>query len=880
MKKFLLGLLFTVPAAALHAQPWMPKTEGPVKFWDVVKNYKAHPTEIAGEEEERERESKEKGVKEGMNYHFDRWAWYWQQHLDDNGYMVSPVKTWEEWQKSLNAPAAKGSQSRTTAGTPSNWVFQGPDSTGGGYAGIGRINAIAFHPTDAKTIYAGSSGGGLWKTIDSGRTWNSCYDNYPTLGVSDIVVNPLNPNTVYVATGDADGWGNYSMGALKSTDGGATWNTTCLNWTPFVYNWIRSMAINPMDTNRILLATRGGLIISNNGMVSSYNAATGDFNQVLSHPTDTNIIYTTRYPLSPDSSSQILRSTNGGTTWTQITHFTDAQRINLAVCPANPNIVKAIVSNPKSGLEGIYTSTNSGASFSQTYYNDTFCTHNLLGWDMGMPSTSCGGQGWYDLCIAMDPTDPNKVTVGGVNNYYSADGGTTWAIANTWYLAISGIDAVHADKHVLKYNPLDHVLYEGTDGGIYSTTAPVGARWNNIHNGIGNTQFYRAALANGVPWCIGGAQDNGTLMVNNGVYYNLTGGDGMQCRVDYDDPNNTWYTASQNGYINRTTDGGVHYTGITAAIPDTLNGIWITPYILHPHISTTLYVGIDNLFMSPDQGGTFNAISPQFTPLSMINNIAMSPANDSFIYVEIEGRWNYHNALYYTANNGVTWDTITTAAFTTDISRITVDPKDAHILWATFGGYSTARKVAFYDLRTGIWTNRNGGLPNIPINCIVIDSFSGTKYIGTDMSVYYMDTTMSSWALYSTNLPTAQVQDLNINYTTGNLWAATYGRGMWKTTKHENPSEVSIIPYAADVISVVPNPNRGAFTVKTNNAALKGQTVKVRMIAANGATAWSEDAIFDNSGNLKLNIKGLTPGTYICETGNSQTVARCRVMIY
>jgi hypothetical protein len=143
-----------------------------------------------------------------------------------------------------------------------------------------------------------------------------------------------------------------------------------------------------------------------------------------------------------------------------------------------------------------------------------------------------------------------------------------------------------------------------------------------------------------------------------------------------------------------------------------------------------------------------------------------------------------------------------------------------------------------------------------------------------------MDTTMSSWALYSNSLPTVQVEDLNINYTANELWAATYGRGMWKTVKRDLPNGISIVPYAADVITVSPNPNRGAFTIKTNHAQLKSQQVVVRMIAANGSTAWAETASFDAAGSLKVNIKGLPSGTYICETGNSETIARCRVVVY
>jgi hypothetical protein len=484
MKQTFLCLLLSLSFSGLYAQPWMPKTDGPVKLADVIRAYNAHPIHLAGDEEGKNKTTN-KYVREERDYQFDRWVWYWQQHLDADGYMVNPSKNWDEWQK-YAANLKNGTASRTTTGTPANWVFQGPDSTQGGYWGIGRINTVAFHPTDPKIIYAGSGGGGLWKTTDSARTWHPLYGNFPTLGVSDIAINPINPNTIYVATGDADAWSNYSMGIIKSNDGGTTWDTTSLRWTPFTYNWIRSLAMDPNDTNKIFAATRGGLMLTTNGFGSTTTVLAGDFNQVLYHPTDTNIVYAAHYPTYPDSSSQVYRSTDGGATWAQVTHFTDVQRVNLAVCPSTPGNVKAIASNKKSGLQGIYNSTNSGASFSAVFINDTFCVNNLLSWDMGLPSTSCSGQGWYDLCIAIDPTDVNKVIIGGVNNYYSSDGGATWQIATTWYTAVTGVSTVHADKHCLKYNPLDHVLFEGCDGGVYRTPNPNRLLMGQYHQRYGH----------------------------------------------------------------------------------------------------------------------------------------------------------------------------------------------------------------------------------------------------------------------------------------------------------------------------------------------------------------------------------------------------------
>ena len=874
MKKVVLLAAVALSPLSLLAQPWMPASNGrPVNLDSVIKKYKQSNSKLVVEEEKEDRD-RGKVEQEGKDYLFERWAWFWRQHLDAQGNMVSPVKTMQEWEKYQAGLKSKSAHQRTTAtGIPVNWVFQGPDSSNGGYAGLGRINKVTPHPTDPNTIFVGTAGGGPWKTTDGGHTWAALYNNLPTIGVSDLVVNPQNPNTIYICTGDADGYDDYSMGVVKSTDGGTTWAVTGLAWLPTDYNYARSLIINPQDTSMLVLATNVGVYITHNAGTTWTLSMSGDFNQVIFKPGDTTVIYAARYSGGGDPSSQVLRSTNTGSTWTPVTSFPDAQRIALAVCPASPNVVKALASNGQSGLKGIYGSTNSGATFTPLYENNAACTQNLLGYDLGLPSTDCGGQGWYDLCLAINPTDANKVILGGVNNYYSTDGGLTWQIVTQWYGGIPGVQTVHADKHHLVYNPVDNTLYEGCDGGVYKTTNPAGGTWDDITNGMGITEFYRNAVANGVPWCIGGAQDNGTKMVNGTTSTDLTGGDGMQPRIDYASPSTTWYCSYPSGSIDVTFDGGVTYNSITGSVPTTSTGDWVTPYIIHPQFDNELFLGIDQLFMSSDFGASWIPASPVFNSGYNINNIAMPFTNNNYIYVALDD-----NKIHMTTNFGTSW-TMLPVGYTGNISRIIVDPRNENKLWVTFSGYGTT-KVAEYNHTTNVWTQHNGTLPDVPVNCITIDSFSQTKYIGTDVAVFYMDTTMTDWALYNTNLPAVIVNDLNINYTTNEMWAATFGRGMWKTIKHETPNEVSIVPFAGDMISVAPNPNRGAFTITTTNKELMGVNAGLRMISADGRTLWQDHATFNADGTLKVVTKGLPAGVYICEVVNEKMTARCRVIVY
>ena len=870
MKKIFLLAACTLVCNVMRAQPWMPSGgTAPVKFSDVLARHPMEEIKDNGNDE-----TELGGVrKEGEDHLFEKWVWYWHQHLDKDGYIVPPMNTLLAWQAYTGQQSAHSSAARTTS-VPADWVFVGPHYSEGGYSGIGRINIVAFDPVDSNTFYVGSAAGSTWKTTDGGNTWAPCYNNLPTLGVSDIKINPLNRNTIYVATGDGDAGDTYSSGVILSHDGGATWLTTGLYWLPTAYNNARSLLINPLDTSSMIVGTNTGIFKSYNAGTTWTSVAPGNFKQILYKPGDTSVVYGSMYT---DTCSQIMLSTNGGNTWSAVTSFTDAQRINIAVCPASPALVVAVVSNNSSGLEGIYTSTNSGASYAATYTDDTSCTRELLGYDLGLPTTTCGGQGWYDLCIAINPANPFEITVGGVNTYYSSDGGASWTIANQWYGGLSGVSTVHADKHCLAYSPLSGALFETCDGGIYKNYGPLAQPWTDLSDGICITEFYRNAVNNNVSFCIGGCQDNGTKMVNGTVSTDLNGGDGMQPLINYGDPANIFYCSTQNGSINITRDGGASYNSIT----DTLHssGGWISPYVLNPHDTATLLLAYKNVYLSHNNGLSWTAISPVFDTNSDINFLALAPTDTNYIYTAYDDYNVWKSVIYYTANGGATWDTIH-IPFTNFISDVIADPKNAKKIWVTVSGYSATDKVYSYNLATNTWTNEVGTLPNLPIDCILIDTAYGTQYIGTDAAVFYRDTTMTDWALFNTNLPSVHVYDLHINYSTAELWGATYGRGMWKSIKADVPPSLSVKQLTAAAVTVAPNPSHGSFVITAGSGELRNGPVNVTLLTADGKTVMNMKSVFDSNGSLKINTNGLAAGFYICEVSNSNTVCRAKVVVY
>ena len=867
MKKTLLSVLGVLVVNVLTAQPCVPSgSSNPIKFQDVVSRFgNQHAGAIINKNHT------------GTMQLFDQWAWYWQQHLDADGYIVSPAKTITAWQDYMGKPLGARMAARTTSVLPADWIFQGPHSAAGGDTGLGRVNVVTFDPIDSNTVYVGSAAGGTWKTTNGGITWSSLYDFLPTLGVSDIKINPLNHNTIYVATGDDDAGDTYSAGVVMSHDGGTTWLTTSLSWLPTNNNFIRSLLINPVDTNSMILATNIGIYTSHDAGATWASAASGNFRQILFKPGDTSTLYGTIYT---DTSAQIVLSTNGGSSWNAVTSFEQAQRISLAVCPASPAVVMAVACNTStSGLMGIYTSTNSGATYTATYTNDTVaCSQELLGYDLGLPTYDCGGEGNYALCIAMNPSNASEVTVGAINTYYSADGGASWTMANEWYNGVPGTPVVHANKHCLAYSPLTGALFETSDGGLYKNYGPLTAPWINLSNGICVTEFVRNAIDNNVSFCIGGSRNNGTKTVSSTATSELTGGNGTQPLINYGNPSNIFYCSSQYGYILMTRDGGHTFHSIT----DTLNpasGGFITPFVLHPTDTQTLYLGFKNVYVTHNNGFYWTAISPVFDAGSYINELAIAMSNPNYIYAALNESNGSRSVIYYTSNAGTTWDSVH-VPFTNFISGLAIDPKNEKHISVTVSGYSATDKVYSYNATTNSWTNETGSLPNLPADCIIYDTITGTRYIGTDAAVFYKDTAAPDWTLFNTNLPSVHVYDLKINYATLEVWAATFGRGIWKSQRADNPGTLSVNQLKEVSTVVSPNPSHGSFTISTSESALLDGAVQVKLFSADGKMVFNTHASFDPGGSIKVNTNGLAAGFYICEISNKALSTHVQVVVY
>ena len=768
----------------------------------------------------------EKVGKKGSGWkQFKRWEWYWEQRtLGNGGKLPAQKQAWNEWTRYVEKNGAVLASAANSAG---DWKPLGPTTVPArGNNGLGRLNCIAFHPTDPNTFWVGAPAGGLWKTTDFGTTWRTISDNLPVLGVSDIAVHPNDPDIIYIATGDGD-MGSItsltgmeqegdtkSIGVLRTSNGGYTWETTGLLIPVQQSVLIRRLVMNPAYPNVLLAATSAGMYMTVDGGATWALTLADYMIDIEFHPTNPAIVYATSFnnPNNGTTAATFYRSEDGGLTWVATVNLEDVIRMKIGVTPAQPNRVDILCAGKHLGLYGIFASLNTGISFNSGYVPDTLRGRpNLLGWYHGMASYDYQvGQGQYDLSYAISPQQPYEMYVGGVNTWRTTNAGSDWETSNVWsdhpeILAMlpNPTDVAHADKHSLRFHPLKpEYLFECNDGGLWYSSDR-GRNWYNLSSGLQIGQIYRiAGSAKEEGTILAGHQDNGTRLLQNGVWKTAVSGDGMDCVIDHTDPN-IMYGAYANGKIYRSyrrfadpedTNDVVMISGNIPGYGKKFQGAWVTPYVMDPFDSKTLYVGMNQVWKTTDRGDSWEAISPRVfsrtktdaegnpRPIN-IRSLAVAPSNPNVIYA------GTFEDISVTTNGGGTWQDLNAIASTGEtITYIAVDPQNPGLIFISVSGYNAGSKVYAYDLSTHTLLNISRNLPNVPANCIAVDNKNGRGlYVGTDLGVFYLDLLrqFSLWQPFNDGMPIVPIAELEIHEASGKLRAATFGRGVWETTLPE-----------------------------------------------------------------------------------------------
>ncbi len=685
--------------------------------------------------------------KKGSGYKpFKRWEQFWSSQLDSSGHLMTREAIWQAWQQKQAMQNTTTNRSAATA--TSNWTSIGPYSHNNSSSwspGQGRVNFAIIDPNNANTYYVGTPAGGIWKSTDAGQSWTAKSDDLPQLGVSGIAIDPNNSNTIYIATGDDDAGDTYSIGVMKSTDGGTTWNTTGLVFNT-TYNRSNDIYINPNDSNMLWVATDDGIYKTTDAGVNWTLVLAGNCKDLKLKPNSPDTIYAAL-------NNTFYRSTDFGETFTAITSAgmpTNTSRMAIAVTPAD-NTVVYLLNAANSNFEGVYKSTDSGANFTKTLETDDIFESD---------------QSWYDMAITVSDTNVNTVFVGVLNIWKSTDGGDNFIALNNWSSPNTS-SYTHADIHFLRY--YNGVLFAGTDGGIYRSTDD-GANFTDLTvNGLAIGEFYRVSVSKDVNnHVVGGLQDNGGFGYNNGSWGVYHGADGMDCAVDPNNPN-TYYGFIQSGLTLYTTQDGGASGASYASPPSGVTGNWITPLVANKQ--SVLYAGYNKLYKIENQ--TFIAVSGADFG-GKIENIEVDPLDNAIIYVSKDSN------LFKSTDSGVSFTNIHT--FTNAISSIEVNNLDSNTIYIST--YGTSGKVYKTTDNAATWIDITYNLPADSKNVVRHQNHHSDNpiYVGTSLGVYYLDdTNPTTWQVFDTNLPNVSVSDLEINSYNHTITAATYGRGVWQS---------------------------------------------------------------------------------------------------
>ena len=708
---------------------------------------------------------------------FKRWEYMMGQRVGETGVRPHPSVLYQAIQQ-------QQASSTTEYG---EWSSMGPFNAPANN-GIGRINGVAFHPNHHDTIYAGAPAGGLWVSYDDGQSWTTFTDELTNLGVSDLAIDPLHPDTMYLATGDRDAADTYSFGLLKSTDGGITWNSTSLSWSTSQNYRIARIVVHPDSTHIVIAATNGGIYRSTNYGQNFTLEQSGSFYGMRMGHGDT--VFAT----TSGSSPKLYRSADAGDTWTQMTSGLPTNgkyRCEVAVS-ATPGKVYLVYGSSDYGFGGLYRSTNGGSNWTLMS-----STPNIMGWSN--TGTGSGGQAWYDLTIACDPNSENTVYVGGVNIWKSTNGGANWTCVGHWYGAGS-TPFVHADHHHADFRPGTSELYAATDGGVFKTSN-AGASWDDLIYGMNITQYYKISQSTSdTSVVLAGAQDNGSHLRSSTMNWSrATGGDGMDNGVDVVN-DNLMYTSIYYGDFYKSTNGGAFFSSInTLSVAG--SGNWVTPFNVDPVTTNTIYAGFKKIWKSTNAGGSWAATSSNnISGNSNIDEFEVAPSNTNYIYALINSN------IFRSTNGGSSWSSITPSGSMSpspnNISGVAIDPDDEDHIVISISGYAGNRKVMESFNAGSTWTNLSSGLPNVPATAVAFEGGSSDGiYVGTDIGMYYTSSNFPSWISFNKNLPNVIISDIEVYEDDALIRIGTYGRGVWQSPLMSGFTTAPIASFTADPLA-------------------------------------------------------------------------------
>jgi photosystem II stability/assembly factor-like uncharacterized protein len=702
------------------------------------------------------------------------------------------------------------------------WRELGPTIVGG------RVSDLAVVESNPSTFYVGTASGGVWKTVNAGVTFEPVFEQESTASIGDVTVSAANPNVVWVGTGEPQNrqsspWGN---GVYRSTDAGLTWSHLGLEAT----HHIGRIVVHPDDPDVAYVAAAGHLWGANpeRGVYRTTDGGrtwdhvlfldenTGAIDLAMD-PNDPRTLFAAMYQRQRKAwgfngggpGSGLYRTTDGGANWIELTDGLpagDMGRIGVDIHRRDGRFVCAIVEADPRGP---------GVEETDEERNGVYCsTDRGLTWEH---RSTTNNRPMYYSHIWIDPSDAQRIYLGGSDLFRTSDGGRTFSD--------EAAADVHPDHHALWIDPSnpDHLILGG-DGGV-SVSWDRSENWYQLRN-LPIAQFYEIGLDMREPYHVcGGLQDNGSWCApsdtwsNKGVrtrdWYNVGSGDGF---FTVTHPTNTtvMFAESQGGNLTRvnlTTGERSRLRPIGRPGPDgdlpELRWNWNTPVMLSAHDENTVYVGSNFLFRSTDLGQTFEAISPDLSwavdrdtlrimgvpggdpqmsrndgqsNYGNITALAESPSDAAILFTGTDdGR------IHVTRDGGASWTDVTGNIGGlppyTYVTRLVASRSPASRVYAVFDGHRNddfEPYVFMSDNFGGQWTRVTSGLPLTSVNALAEHPGNpNLLFLGNELGVYVSVNAGANWVRMDGGLPTVPVDDIEIHPRDNDLVIGTHGRGIW-----------------------------------------------------------------------------------------------------
>lgn len=701
-----------------------------------------------------------------------------------------------------------------------NWTCIGPfdhDNTSAAksYAcGSAHCYTVEQSVVNTNLLYAGTETAGVWKSTDKGLNWTNVTKNYMAKLVKAVELDPVNQNIAYAGA---------SPDLIKTTDGGVTWNE--VGGAAFMASTDRQIldiVVRPGNSNLVLAACSDGIWYSNNGGSTFTLKFNGYFQEIELCPSAPDTIYAVRrVPYTNVAQTKtwyrmefLYATAFGNGIWYGLPagwpsapttdSLTTMLRAEIAVTPAAPRTVYALVTgtaNGGSGLYGIYKSVNRGASWTFQCCGAgpggpaSLTNPNPMGYETN--GTGEGAQHDYNVALSVDPTNVNKLHLGGIMRWVSTDGGASFTCPNSWQNS-GGAAYIHSDVQDIRQYGSD--IWVACDGGIYYSNDG-GTTFNKRVNGIAGTDFwgFGAGGWTGAQVMAGGAYHNGTLLKDNNVYttgwVSTDGGDGSRGMVH---PQDDRRVMTDYGYKVLSGDRTVNNVNApwtmlpnTSAAPSRVSNVaW------HPNLAFTGYFGKgDSLMRTDDNGATFQLVR-DFSERVTSVEIAFSDPSRLYVCTETYGRVGIPPAhIWRSTDGGATWSDITPVPADNPWVPwdIAVSESDPQILWAArtspTANWPAVNGQMVYKSSNGgtSWTNITSSVLNneMPTNIVRARGTLDGVYLGTHRAVYYYSTATGGWVLRNSGLPLNTLSTgLIINYRIGKIRNGT-DRSVWESDLEE-----------------------------------------------------------------------------------------------